>query len=70
MCEKVIHIFNKKMLPNSKEPLLVKFADYGNKKKTQHFRSRESGGWDKQEVSDNIFDRMFTFYLLLVRLSL
>lgn len=31
-CEQIIQIFNGTQLPGSKEPLLVKFADGGNKK--------------------------------------
>uniref|UniRef100_A0A6A7FM83 Protein alan shepard n=1 Tax=Hirondellea gigas TaxID=1518452 RepID=A0A6A7FM83_9CRUS len=50
MCEKVIRMFNKKLLPGSKEHLLVKFADYGNKKKTQQYRTREPGPWDRQDM--------------------
>ncbi|XP_059145490.1 RNA-binding motif, single-stranded-interacting protein 3-like isoform X3 [Physella acuta] len=33
-CDQIINAFNNKMLPGSTEPLLVKFADSGNKKKT------------------------------------
>lgn len=51
MCEKVIRLFNKTMLAGGKDSLLVKFADYGNKKKTQQYRPRESGMWDHQDVS-------------------
>jgi len=51
MCEKVIRLFNKKVLPGSKEPLLVKFADYGNKKKTQQYREREGVVWGGREMS-------------------
>lgn len=54
MCEKVIRIFNKKQLPGGKDPLLVKFADYGNKKKTQQYRAREPGVWDRQDVSHGV----------------
>lgn len=32
-CEQIIQIFNGKALPGAKDPLLVKFADGGNKKK-------------------------------------
>ncbi|XP_050501367.1 protein alan shepard isoform X3 [Diabrotica virgifera virgifera] len=35
-CEYIIQHFNAKMLPASKEPLLVKFADGGNKKKNMY----------------------------------
>jgi len=50
MCEKVIRLFNKKVLAGSKEPLLVKFADYGNKKKTQQYREREGVVWGGREM--------------------
>lgn len=33
-CDQIINAFNNKMLPGCTEPLLVKFADSGNKKKT------------------------------------
>uniref|UniRef100_A0A0B6ZXY6 RRM domain-containing protein n=1 Tax=Arion vulgaris TaxID=1028688 RepID=A0A0B6ZXY6_9EUPU len=33
-CDQVINAFNNKILPGSMEPMLVKFADSGNKKKT------------------------------------
>lgn len=34
-CDMIISTFNGKVIPGSKEPLLVKFADGGNKKKNQ-----------------------------------
>ncbi|KAA0199831.1 hypothetical protein HAZT_HAZT003445 [Hyalella azteca] len=50
MCEKVIRLFNKKTLAGSKEPLLVKFADYGNKRKTPQYRARDpTGVWDRHD---------------------
>ena len=42
VCEKIIHSLNKKMLPGSTEPLLIKFADSGNKKKRE-FRQNMMG---------------------------
>ena len=45
MCEKIIHSLNKKMLPASSEPLLIKFADSGNKKK-KDFRNQQMMGYD------------------------
>jgi len=33
-CEQIIQIFNGKALSGAKDPLLVKFADGGNKKKS------------------------------------
>lgn len=35
-CDMIIQAFNGKVIPGSKEPLLVKFADGGNKKKSQY----------------------------------
>ena len=34
-CDMIIATFNGKVIPGAKEPLLVKFADGGNKKKNQ-----------------------------------
>jgi len=45
MCEKIIHSMNKKSLPASQEPLLIKFADSGNKKK-RDFRNQQMMGYD------------------------
>ena len=45
MCEKIIHSLNKKSLPASQEPLLIKFADSGNKKK-RDFRNQHLMGYD------------------------
>jgi len=39
-CEQIIQNFNSKMLAGGKEPLLVKFADGGNKKKAQYQQNR------------------------------
>lgn len=35
-CEEIISVFNGKLLPGSKDTLLVKFADGGVKKKNQY----------------------------------
>ncbi|KAF2354703.1 RNA recognition motif domain [Trinorchestia longiramus] len=52
MCEKVIRMFNKKTLPSCKEPLLVKFADYGNKRKTPQYRGRDAATvWERQDMT-------------------
>lgn len=44
-CEQIIQIFNGKALHGAKDPLLVKFADGGNKKKSLYKSTiwRESG---------------------------
>src|SRR6185437_1190336 len=41
-CEAIISIFNGKLLPSCKEPLLVKFADGGNKKKLTGYKTGDS----------------------------
>ncbi|XP_030750507.1 protein alan shepard isoform X2 [Sitophilus oryzae] len=41
-CEQIIQIFNNQMLSNSKDPLLVKFADGGNKKKNLYNKWRDA----------------------------
>lgn len=49
-CEAVISVFNGKLLPSCKEPLLVKFADGGNKKKNQY--KSQDPRWREGEVSE------------------
>uniref|UniRef100_A0A1Y1NLU8 Protein alan shepard n=1 Tax=Photinus pyralis TaxID=7054 RepID=A0A1Y1NLU8_PHOPY len=44
-CEQIIQIFNGSPLSGSKEPLLVKFADGGNKKKNQYKNNDNSRMW-------------------------
>lgn len=44
-CEQIIQIFNGSPLPGCKEPLLVKFADGGNKKKNQYKNNDNSRMW-------------------------
>lgn len=44
-CEQIIQLFNGTALPGCKEPLLVKFADGGNKKKNQYKNSDNSRMW-------------------------
>lgn len=41
-CEQIIQMFNGSPLPNAKEPLLVKFADGGNKKKSM-YKNQDTG---------------------------
>lgn len=48
-CEQIIQIFNGNPLPGSKEPLLVKFADSGQKKRNTNYRS-DSRLWRESEV--------------------
>lgn len=50
-CEQIIEIFNGRPVPGSKEPLLVKFADGGNKKRTL-YKNDQRGPWrDASEVA-------------------
>lgn len=50
-CEQIIELFNGRLLPGTKEPLLVKFADGGNKKRTP-YKADQRGPWrDASEVS-------------------
>ncbi|KAF5297068.1 hypothetical protein FQR65_LT10077 [Abscondita terminalis] len=44
-CEQIIQIFNGSPISGSKEPLLVKFADGGNKKKNQYKNNDNSRMW-------------------------
>ncbi|KAK6620448.1 hypothetical protein RUM44_006849 [Polyplax serrata] len=49
-CEQIIELFNGRSVPGSKEPLLVKFADGGNKKRTL-YKTDQRGSWrDPTEV--------------------
>ena len=54
-CENIINILHGKLLPGSKDTLLVKFADGGNKKKN-HYKN-ESRYRSEVDVS-------FVFFLL------
>ncbi|XP_050529679.1 protein alan shepard isoform X6 [Daktulosphaira vitifoliae] len=47
-CEQIIQMFNGNPLPGSKEPLLVKFADSGQKKRNTNYRS-DSRLWRENE---------------------
>ncbi|KAJ8983659.1 hypothetical protein NQ317_019579 [Molorchus minor] len=44
-CEHIIQIFNSKTLTGSKDPLLVKFADGGNKKKNMYKNNENAKIW-------------------------
>ncbi|XP_022236518.1 RNA-binding motif, single-stranded-interacting protein 1-like isoform X2 [Limulus polyphemus] len=55
-CDQIIHVFNGKFLHASKEPLLVKFADGGNKKKHQYKVLEQQGiplPYDQSAVTQN-----------------
>ncbi|XP_028171315.1 protein alan shepard-like [Ostrinia furnacalis] len=42
-CEQIIQMFNGNPIPGAKEPLLVKFADGGNKKKSLYNKQDNNG---------------------------
>lgn len=44
-CEQIIQIFNGMVMPGSKDPLLVKFADGGNKKKNMYKNNDNTKMW-------------------------
>ncbi|XP_025409118.1 protein alan shepard isoform X7 [Sipha flava] len=54
-CEQIIQMFNGNPLPGSKEPLLVKFADSGQKKRNTSYRS-DSRLWRESEGSHVGYD--------------
>lgn len=71
-CEAVISVFNGKLLPQCKEPLLVKFADGGNKKKNQ-FKNQDPR-WREGEVRASMaftlpFYNLFSSHLQHLPLS-
>jgi len=53
-CEEIIKAFNGKVLPRSgqSEPLLVKFADGGNRRKTPQYGNRPM--WNERPPSENV----------------
>lgn len=51
-CEHIIQIFNATLVPGCKEPLLVKFADGGNKKKNMYKNNDSNKLW--RDNSDQI----------------
>ncbi|XP_015903619.1 RNA-binding motif, single-stranded-interacting protein 2 isoform X3 [Parasteatoda tepidariorum] len=56
MCEVIISRFNGKLLAGSKDPLLVKFADGGNKKRNQ-FKSQEQRLWPERAEGVQLYDQ-------------
>lgn len=50
-CEQIIQIFNGTQLPGAKDPLLVKFADGGSKKKNT-FKSPDQNNRQWREASE------------------
>jgi hypothetical protein len=63
-CEQIIQLFNANPLPGCKEPLLVKFADGGNKKRSNLYKGPDQRMWGKDvgEVSAHII--FFTTFLI------
>ena len=61
-CEQIIELFNGRSVPGSKEPLLVKFADGGNKKRTL-YKTDQRGSWrDPAEVAAvSTFERSLVY---------
>lgn len=54
-CEQIIQMFNGNQINGCKEPLLVKFADGGNKKRVL-FKGADQRMWrDSSEVSITIY---------------
>ncbi|XP_063233086.1 protein alan shepard isoform X4 [Bacillus rossius redtenbacheri] len=51
-CEHIITMLNGKMIPGSKEPLLVKFADGGNKKRSLYKSSPDQRMW--RDLNDSV----------------
>lgn len=49
-CELIIQKYNKKLIKGCKEPLLVKFADSGNKKRSQ-YKNKDQSSWDRGEIT-------------------
>jgi len=54
-CEQIIQMFNSQQLQGSKEPLLVKFADGGNKKRNAMYKSPDQRMWAKEMGEVSIF---------------
>lgn len=51
-CEQIIQIFNGTQLPGAKDPLLVKFADGGSKKKSAFKSQNDPNTRTWREVSE------------------
>ena len=55
ICERIIHELNKKPLPGSQEPLLVKFADSGNRRKREYRNQHALMGYDANMQHGYVF---------------
>ncbi|XP_050558972.1 protein alan shepard isoform X7 [Spodoptera frugiperda] len=53
-CEQIIQMFNGNPIPGAKEPLLVKFADGGNKKKALYNKQNDNNGRAWRDNNDSI----------------
>lgn len=71
-CEQIIQIFNGKALTGAKDPLLVKFADGGNKKKSLFKGTiwRETGEVSYLFVSHKVYMRCTRRFLIIPDFSL
>lgn len=61
-CEQIIQIFNGTQLPGAKDPLLVKFADGGSKKKSAFKNQNDPNTRTWREVTEVL---LFVMYLII-----
>ncbi|XP_041978985.1 protein alan shepard isoform X2 [Aricia agestis] len=57
-CEQIIQMFNGNPIPGAKEPLLVKFADGGNKKKALYNKQNDTNGRAWRDNAESITQAM------------
>ncbi|XP_045772764.1 protein alan shepard isoform X1 [Maniola jurtina] len=57
-CEQIIQMFNGNPIPGAKEPLLVKFADGGNKKKALYNKQNDNNGRAWRDNNESITQAM------------
>ncbi|CAH0715583.1 unnamed protein product, partial [Brenthis ino] len=57
-CEQIIQMFNGNAIPGAKEPLLVKFADGGNKKKALYNKQNDNNGRAWRDNNESITQAM------------
>lgn len=68
-CEQIIQIFNGTQLPGAKDPLLVKFADGGSKKKNAFKNQNDPNTRTWREVTEvHKFRRIFPMTYVIRRL--
>lgn len=60
-CEQIIQIFNGTQLPGAKDPLLVKFADGGSKKKGT-FKTPDTNVRSWREVTEVSNNHLKTYF--------